>query len=240
MAVVTETMAARYWPGQSALGREFRTSWEGTPSQIVGIVEDYRVDTPGEDPKPYLHFPLPRNGVYANYVIRTSTPAGPMVPELERTLRALDSDLVFLDTGEYQELADVRLFPLRAGAWLIGIFGGLALVLAAVGLYGVIGYSVSRRIRELGIRKALGAQRQSMVGMVLRQGLGLVGIGFMVGAILAVFAARVLSSVLYVSAFDLPSFGMTLVVLGGIAALANFIPAHRASSVDPAVALRAE
>jgi predicted permease len=240
VAVVTQTMAARYWPRESAVGREFRTSWDGVPYQIVGVVQDYRVDTPGEDPKPYIHIPLARNGVYSNYVIRTATRAGPLVPALEATLRGLDPDLVFLDTGTFQDLADVRLFPIRAGAWLIGVFGALALVLAAVGLYGVIGYAVSRRVREIGIRKALGAESRSVVSMVLRQGMAMVGVGFLVGAVLAGFAARVLSSVLFVGAFDIPSFGVTLVVLCAVAALANFIPAHRASRVDPAIALRSE
>ena len=240
VAVVSQTFASRYWPGESALGQQFRLEWGGELWEVVGIVEDYRVDTPGESPKTYLHFPLSREGVYANYIIQTSTAADPLVPEMERALRALDPDLVFIETGSFQELADVRLFPIRAGAWLIGIFGALALILAAVGLYGVIGYSVSRRVRELGIRKALGAEEGPMIGMVIRQGMGMVGIGFLAGAGLAVFAAQALSSVLYVSPFDLPSFLVTLLALGGTAALANFFPANRAARVDPAIALRGE
>jgi predicted permease len=240
VAVVTRTMASRYWPGERATGQQFRLAWGGEPYEIVGVVEDYRVDTPGEDPKPYIHLPLGREGSYANYVVRTATPAAPIVRELERELRALDPDLVFLETGPFQELADVRLFPIRAGAWLIGIFGGLALLLAVVGLYGVIGYSVSRRVREIGIRKALGAEDGSTLALVLRQGMTMVGVGFLVGAALAVLAAGVLSSVLYVSPFDLPSFGITFLVLGCAAALANLIPAHRAARVDPAIALRGE
>jgi predicted permease len=240
VAVVTEAMASRFWPGEPALGQEFRTSWDGSPFEIVGVVEDYRVDTPGEAPKPYLHIPLPRDGVYSNYVVRTTPPASGMVPDLERALRGLDPDLVFLDTGSFQDLADVRLFPIRAGAWLIGIFGGLALLLAAVGLYGVIGYAVSRRVREMGIRKALGAEAGSLVTMVMRRGMLLVLSGFLIGAVLAGFAAQVLSSVLFVSPLDVPSFAVTFFALGGIAAVANFVPAQRASRVDPAVALRSE
>jgi predicted permease len=240
VAVVTETMASRYWPGERGLGQEFRISWDGAPYEIVGIVEDYKVDTPGEAPKPYIHIPLSRNDVFSNYVIRTSTPAAALVPALERELRALDPDLVFLDTGTLQGLAEVRLFPIRAGAWLIGVFGVLALTLASVGLYGVIGYSVSRRIREIGIRKALGAESRSVVTMVFNRGMLMVAIGFVIGSALAGFGAQVLSSVLFVGAFDIPSFGVTLVVLFSVAAVANFIPAYRASRVDPAIALRAE
>lgn len=240
VAVVTEEMAARYWPGDDVLGKEFRTGWEGPSYEIVGVVEDYKVDTPGEEPKPYLHLPLSANSVYASYVLRTATPASALVPGMERTLRALDPDLVFLETGAFKNLADVRLFPIKAGALLIGVFGGLALLLAAVGLYGVIGYSVSRRIREIGIRKALGAESSLLIRMVLGRGMLMVGAGFLVGSGLAFFAAGFLSSVLFVSPLDLPSFAGTLVVLAVVAALANLIPARRASMVDPAVALRAE
>jgi predicted permease len=240
IAVVTQALAERYWPSENVLGQEFRTSWEGGPYEIVGVVQDHKVDTPGEAPTPYLYLPLSRNEVYSNYVVRTSNPAVTTVPQLERTLRSLDPDLVFLETGSLEKLAEVRLFPIKAGAWLIGIFGGLALLLAAVGLYGVIGYSVSRRIREIGIRKALGAEPRGLIAMVLGRGLAMVGIGFLVGSVLAFFAAGVLSSVLFVSPFDLPSFGVTLLILTGIATLANVLPALRASRVDPAIALRAE
>ena len=240
VAVVTEAMAARYWPGEDALGREFRTTWDGAPHRIVGIVEDHRVDTPGETPKPYIHVPLPRESMYANFVVRTATPSAAMVPNLEAELRALDPELVFLETGTFQGLADVRLFPIRAGAWLIGVFGLLALVLAAVGLYGVMGYAVSRRVREIGIRKALGADTSVVVATILRRGMVTVAVGFVVGAVLAGLAGQALSSVLFVGVFDLPSFVAAFMVLAAAATLANVIPALRAARVDPAVPLRSE
>jgi putative ABC transport system permease protein len=240
VAVVTETMASRYWPDVDPIGREFRTSWGGQPYRIVGIVEDYKVDTPGESPKPYIHLPLPRNGGYANYLVKTTVPAADVVPMLEQELHVLDPDLVFLDTGTARNLADVRLFPIRAGAVLIGAFGVLALVLAAIGLYGVIGYSVSQRVREIGVRKALGARTGTVVTMVLRQGMTMVVIGAVIGAVLAVLGAQALSSVLFVGAFDVVSFAVALGVLTAVAALANWIPAHRASRVDPMVALRGD
>ncbi len=240
VAVVTQAMADRYWPGEDPLGREFRTSWQGTPYRIVGVVEDYKVDTPGEAPKPYLHLPLPRGSTFGNFLVRTVTPAGPQVPALERELRTLDPDLVFLDTGTLASLGEVRLFPIRAGAVLIGAFGALALVLAAVGLYGVIGYSVSRRVREIGIRKALGAETSSIVGLVLKRGMLLVAVGGLVGAGLAALSAQFLSSVLFVGSFDAASFGLGFGVLAAVAALANWIPARRASRIDPVMALRGE
>lgn len=240
VAVVTQTMAQRYWPDQDAVGREFRRSWGGDPYRIVGVVEDYRVDTPGESPKPYLHIPMGVQGVFTNYLVRTSVPAAGMMEELEGQLRALDADLVFLDTGTARDLAEVRLFPIRAGAWLIGVFGVLAMVLAAVGLYGVVSYAVSRRLREVGIRKALGAESAAVVRLVLGQGMARVLIGGVVGAVLAALAARVLSSVLFVSSFDPVSFAAAFGVLAAVGALANWIPAHRASRVDPMVVLRSE
>jgi predicted permease len=240
VAVVTETMANRYWPNEDALGREFRTSWEGTPYRIVGVVEDYKVDTPGESPKPYIHLPLPRQAGFAGFLVRTTTSAAGLVRGLEAELRRLDPDLVFMDTGTLREMADVRLFPIRAGAWLIGAFGVLALILATVGLYGVVSYSVNRRVREIGIRKALGAETSRVVRMVLKQGMVLVLVGTIIGAGLAGISARALSAVLFVGAFDLVSFVSACGVLVIIAALANWIPAQRASRIHPIVAMKAE
>ena len=240
VAVISQTMAARYWPGQEAVGQSFRRGRTAEPTRVIGVVEDYKVDTPGEAPKPYLHLPMPERPLFANYIVRTARPAAGLVPVLERELRTLDAELVFLDTGTFGELADVRMLPIRVGAWLIGVFGVLALLLAAVGLYGVIAFSVSRRVREMGIRKALGAEHGSVVALVLRRGMILVAVGGVIGAVLAGLGARVMSSVLFVDAFDPVSFVVAFVVLGGVAVLANWVPARRAARVDPMVALRGE
>jgi macrolide transport system ATP-binding/permease protein len=242
VAVVTKTMAQRYWPGapSQAVGREFRLRWEEEPYVIVGVVADYKVDTPGESPKPYLHLPLRREATFGNYVVRTRGPAADLVATLERELRALDPNLVFLETGTLRESAGVRLFPVRAGAWLVGAFGVLALIVASIGLYGVIGYSVSRRTREIGIRKALGARQTQLVGMVLGEGMLLVAIGGAIGAALAGGLAGVMSSVLFVAPFDAVSFALALGILALVALIANAVPARRAARVDPMVALREE
>lgn len=240
VAVVTQAMARRFWPGETAVGQEFRTRWDGSPVRVVGVVEDHKVDTPGEAPKPYLLLPMPTTGTFSTLVVRTAGDAGAMVPVLERALRALDPDLVFLDTGTLQGLARIRLFPVVAGAWLIGAFGLLALILAAVGLYGVIAYAVSRRVREIGIRKAVGAPTGTVLGLVLGQGMRMVGVGFVVGSALAALAARALSSVLYVGSLDPASYAAALLVLAFVAAVANLVPALRAARVDPVIALRSE
>jgi macrolide transport system ATP-binding/permease protein len=238
VAVVTQTMARRYWPDREALGRDFRLRFDGEPWRVIGVVDDYKVDTPGESPKSYIHLPLRADESFANYVIRTRQAAEPLVATLEREMRALRPDLVFMDTGSLRELSDVRLFPVLAGAWLIGTFGVLALAVAAVGLYGVIGYSVSRRVREIGIRKALGAESAEVVGMVMREGMLLVLIGGALGGVLAAFASRALSSVLYVGSFDVIGFAAAFAVLLSVAGLANAMPAWRASRVDAMIALR--
>jgi predicted permease len=242
VAVITQAMAQRYWPGRpaDALGREFRLRWGAEAYTVIGVVEDYKVNTPGESPKPYLHLPLPRQESFGNYVVRTRGTAKEQVATLQRELRVLDPELVFLDVGTLRDLAEVRLFPVRAGAWLIGAFGVLALTVAAVGLYGVIGYSVSRRVRELGIRKALGARPTQLVGMVLGEGMVLVAVGGAIGAGLAMAAARALSTVLFVGPFDAISFAIAFGVLAVVALLANAVPARRAARVDPMVALRQE
>ena len=240
VAVITNTMAQRYWPGPAAgaLSREFRLREGDEPYRVIGVVADYKVDTPGEKSKAYIHLPLGRQDSFGNFVVRTSGAANGMVPVLQRELRALDPELVFLDRGTMRDLADVRLFAVRAGAWLIGAFGALALAVAAVGLYGVIGYSVSRRVREIGIRKALGARPGQLLGMVLGEGMVLVAIGGVIGAVLAGATARVLSSVLFVGPFDAVSFALAFGVLAFVALLANAVPALRAARVDPMVALR--
>lgn len=241
VVVISRAMAERFWPGapENALTREIRLREGGDPYVVVGVVENYKVDTPGERAKSYIHLPLGRQEIYGNFVVRTSTAATALVPVIQRELRAIDPEVVFIDKGTMRDLADVRLFPVRAGAWLIGAFGALALVVAAVGLYGVIGYSVSRRTREIGIRKALGAQPGQLVGMVLGEGMLLVAIGGVVGVAFAVPTARLLSSVLFVGPFDVVSFGIAFAVLALVALLANAVPARRAARVDPMVALRA-
>lgn len=240
VVVVTRAMAERFWPGgpHNALTREIRLTTDGPTYQVIGVVADHALNTPGEPAKEYVLLPFRRTQTYGNYVVRTATPADAMIPAFEREWRALEPDVVFMDKGTLRDLADVRLFPVRAGAWLIGACGVLAMLVAAVGLYGVIAYSVNQRVREMGIRSALGAQPAAIVRMVIREGMLLVAIGAGVGALLAFAAARVLAGVLFVPPFDPVSFIVATTVLTLSALLANLLPAWRAARVDPMVALR--
>ncbi len=240
VAVITKSMADRYWPGKDAVGREFRRAWGGEPWQVIGVVADYKVNTPGEGATPYIHFPSGGYDGFANYLVRTRGAAGAEVPRMVAEFHAIDPDLAFMDAGTLRDLANVRLFPVRAGAVIIGSFGGLALLVAAIGLYGVIGYSVSRRVKEIGIRRALGAETRQVIGMVMGQGMLLVAIGGAIGLVLAAMASRALSAVLFVGPFDPASFGAAFAVLAAVAAIANGVPAWRASRVDATEALRAD
>ncbi len=240
VVVINQAMADHFWPAHDAVGREIRLEWGGTPYQVIGVVANYKVNTPGETPTMYLHLPRPSADDMANFVIRTRGDASQYVEVFMREIRTIDPQLVFLDKGTLRDLADVRLYPVRAGAVIIGAFGGLALLVAAIGLYGVIGYSVSRRVKEIGIRKALGAESHEVVAMVMKQGMTLVAVGGGIGLALSAMASRALSSVLFVPSFDPVSFLSAFAVLASVAALANGIPAWRASKVDAVLALKTD
>ncbi len=242
IVVVTEATAERFWPGESAIGKQFRRTFDGPSWEVVGVVENYKVNTPGEAPTAYLHLPIPSRGtLFANFIVRTQTPIAGEMRRLEQVVTELDAEIVFMQSGPLRDLMDVRLLPIRAGAWLIGAFALLAMCLAAVGLYGVIGYSVSRRTREIGIRVALGARSGRVLGLVVQQGMVLVLVGVAIGAILAALLAQVLSTVLYgVAPNDMVAFGGAIGMLLLIALLANYIPARRAARIDPMIALRSE
>ncbi len=242
VVVVNEAMAERFWPGESVVGKQFRQSFDGTAYEIIGVVRNYKVNTPGEQPTPYLHFPQPSSGsLYANFLVRTETPVAPQMRQLEQVLTDLDPEIVFMSSGPMRDLMDIRLLPIRMGVWFIGTFGLLAMALAAVGLYGVIGYSVSRRTREIGIRVALGAESQRVLRLVVRQGMSLVIVGAMLGGLLGAAAGRLLANVLYgISPLDPIAFGGAIGLLLLISMLANYLPARRASRIDPMVALRSE
>jgi predicted permease len=239
--IVNQAFARRYWPGQSALGRQVHTSgFDQPPHTIVGVARDHKVRSVGEEPRPYLHVPASRSRRIP-LVVRTTQPAEAALPALRKAVLALDPEIVFTEDASAAEVAATTLAPTRIGAALLGAFGALALALAAVGLYGVVSYSVSQRMREMGVRTALGARRADLARMVLRQGARLAGVGIGVGALLAALAGRVFGSLLYgVSPFDPLAYAVAATVLLAVAALANLVPALAAARVDPVRALRSE
>jgi putative ABC transport system permease protein len=241
VVVINEAMARRYWPGGSALGdRIFTEGFDGPSFEVVGVVPDYKVRGLGEDPRPYLHFAWRQNPTRdTTILVRAASPAAPLLARLRATVLEMEPAIVFSEEGTVADLIQVTTVATRAGAVLLAAFGALALLLAAVGLYGVVAQSVAQRTREIGVRMALGADAAGVLRLVLARGMWLAAGGVAVGFLGAAAVTRALSSLLYgVSAFDPLAFFSAAIVLLTVAGLANLVPARRASRVDPMVALR--
>jgi putative ABC transport system permease protein len=241
--IVNEAFARRYFAGEDALGRyvSFRSN-NGPWSEIIGVVRDSKYRTLGESPRPSAYVPLAQNHETGMTLhVRTSgNPLG-IAGAVRREVQALDPSLAITNLQSLSDVVAASLFAARMGAVLLGIFGGLALFLAAIGLYGVMSYAVSRRTREIGIRMALGAGTGNVMRLVLKEGLTLVSGGVGGGLIIAAAATRLLASFLYgVSPLDATTFVAIPLVLALVALLATYLPARRAAKVDPMVALRSQ
>jgi putative ABC transport system permease protein len=244
VAIVNETAARQFWPGESALAKRVSTGSAAsrTHYEVIGVVRDAKVRTLGEDPRPQVYFSFAQDTSPMMYLLaRTRGNPEPALETVRRELLAMDSTLAFFEARTMRQNLAITLFPVRMGALLLGVFGGLALLLATVGLYGVVSYSASRRTREIGIRVALGARRRDVTSMVAAQGLALVLVGVGLGWLAAALGTRVLSSVLYgVAATDVATFVGTATLLVVVALVANWLPARRASRTQPMTALRHE
>ena len=245
VAVINQTMARTFWPNASAVGHTVQVV-NGSQSRtyrIVGVAANHKQHGVLERAAPFVYFAdLQRlNPTYKFLVARTSGAAEPLLNAMRRELLALEPGLVFMGNSTMEQNMGASLMPARVGAMLAAAFGGLGTLLAAIGLYGVIAFSVTRRAREIGVRMALGAKPAAVLSMVMQQGFAIVVVGLVVGAVLAAAAASALRGVLYgITPFDAVAWGMALVAVLVAAALANFIPARRAMRVDPMTALRTE
>ena len=242
VAVINQAMARKFWPEGSAVGRTFTLEFGTGQYQIVGVTADHRVNTVNERPTPYLHFAALQRPLRYNYLVaRTKGDPAQLLASLRRELLSMEPGLVFVNSATMTTSMAASLLPARVAAYLAGAFGGLGTLLAAIGLYGVIAFSVARRTREIGVRMAIGANASTVLGMVMRQGLLLAAIGATVGMILAAVAAQAMSGALYgVGAFDPVAWLTALGVLFTAALLANFFPARRAMQINPVTALRTE
>lgn len=242
VVIVNEEAARRFWPGEDPLGQRLRFDFSGDFAEVIGVTRTGKYRTLGEDPRPFVYQPfLQQYSSEMSLVVASDLPEGEILGLLRRELKALDPALPIFDLRSMSEHLAFMLFPARMGAVLLVAFGLLGLVLASVGLYGVVAYSVARRTREVGVRLALGARRQDVLRLVVREGMVLVAVGLALGLGLALFASKALERWLFgVGTSDPVTFVAVPVLLAGVAFLANLIPARRATRIDPMVALRYE
>ena len=241
--VINESMARRYWPQGNALGGKIRLG--SNLAEVIGVVADTKYNSINERPLPQLFFPMARSeSSTLRLFVKVSGDPGPMVAEVRNAIRGLDANLPVYDARTLNEHMQVAVFAQRMAANLLGAMGVLALLLAAIGLYGVMAYAVSQRTQELGIRLALGASPRSLLGLVVRQGMTLTTIGLAIGLALALGAFGSIGAVRTllpgISPLDPITFAAVPLALGLIALLASWIPGRRAGKVDPLVALRYE
>jgi putative ABC transport system permease protein len=246
VAVVNERMAAAIWPHGDAIGQRLTFGDPEKPGvtwmTVVGVVNDVKQQALSEEPSFEVYQPQLQDPEGAStLVVRSTGDPEALTASIRRTVLGLDPDLPVYRVRKLSAVVAESLAQNRLSTVLLGLFAGLALVLAAVGVYGVISYSVTQRMHEMGIRMALGAHRGDVLRLVIRQGMSLVGIGLLLGLLGAFFATRVLAGLVYgVSTKDPATFVFVPTLLASVALLANYLPARRATRVDPQVALRQE
>lgn len=243
VVVINETMARLYWPDQNPIGKRIQLGNQNSPFlEVIGVARDGKYLTLGEARMSYMFLPLWQN--YDNRVrilLRSKADTASLAAGLRREVRALDQTLALYGVKTIQQFLQRSLWGADAAAALVGSLGMFALLLAAVGLYGVMSYSVARRTREIGIRMALGAERSDLLRMIIGQGLRLAMTGVGLGLMGAFALTRAIESLLHgVSASDPTTYLVVVLLLTGVASLACFIPARRAMKVDPITALRYE
>jgi len=243
VVIVNETFARRFWPDEDPIGKRISLRGARGPYlEVIGLVKGGKYITLGEDPRSFMFLPLLQNHETGMTLhVRTSGDPQALMAAVRTEVQSLDANLPLFDIRTMTEQVSSSLFPARLGATFLAIFGLLALLLAGVGLYGVMSYSVARRTQEIGIRMALGARREDVLRLVLREGMEMVAVGVALGLGGALVATRLLVGFLYgVSVTDPVTFIAISVILAGVALVASFIPARKATRVDPIIALRYE
>jgi putative ABC transport system permease protein len=249
VAIVNESMAHRYWPNQEVLGKRFK--WGPANSKrawhtVVGVVADLKQNNLAADVKPSVYLPIPQMPQNASILgfylaVRTSSPPPAIVSNLRQIVRSLDPEVPLFQVRTMQDVLSESVAPRRFNMLLLAAFAGLALLLASIGIYGVMSYSVSQYTHEIGIRIALGASAANVLRLIVREGMTLVLIGLAVGATGALALTRVMSSLLFdVKPWDPLTFASVSLLLAAVAFAASYIPARRATRVDPMFALRYE
>ena len=256
VAVINEAMARRFWPNESPIGKRValsieslrfdrpnappRLDFEGAAREVVGVVADVRASGIADPVAPALYVPFAQRPV-SNLTLAVRTGGNPirLINPIRAAVRALDPDQPLSSVATMSDIVAASVQQPRDRTTLIGVFAFVALLLAAIGVYGVMAYGVNERTREIGVRVALGASASDVVRLIVRGALGMTLVGVVIGLAGAFMASRLLGSLLFgVRATDLATFVGAAVVIFGVAALASWLPARRAARVDPAVALR--
>jgi putative ABC transport system permease protein len=243
VAVVDEIFAAKFVPGQDPIGKRFNFSGPKDPFwEIIGVAGNVKHNSLAETPQPGVFRPQFRDyDTVVTLVARTKGDPRSVIAALRKEFQEMDPTLPLYDIKTLTEHMKIPLFPARMAANVLGSFGVLALVLAAIGIYGVMSYVVAGRTREIGLRMALGAQLRHVRQLILGQGMILASIGLVIGLAIVFVLARFLTSMLYgVSPSDPITFIAITFLLAAVALVACYIPARRAAGVDPMVALREE
>lgn len=241
--LINETLAKRYFPSEDPIGKRIAVSWsDGDIDEIVGVVGDIREGALDKEPEPAIYWPHPREpyGGMA-LVVRTAGDASRFGTAVQKEIRALDPDQPVADLRTMKHVVAKSIARPRFNTLLLTIFAGVALVLASVGLYGVMNYSATQRTHEVGIRMALGATRADIMRLVVGNGMLLTMIGIGIGVVTSVGLTRVMQSFLFgVGATDAVTFVAVSTLLILVAMIANYIPARKATRVNPVIALRYE
>jgi putative ABC transport system permease protein len=241
--VVNEALARRHWPNQDPLGKRIRISWnDNREDEIIGVVGDVRHAALETEPRATTYWPFARNAYGSmTLTVRTAGDPAPVVSAVRGILRGQDPDLALADIKTMDDVVSGSVAQRRVMMVMLGIFAGSALLLAAVGIYGVIAYSVTQRTQEIGIRLALGAQQADVLRMIVGHAAVLALAGILIGAAGAALLTGLMTDLLFgVQPLDPVIFGAVAAILGAVALLAGYIPGRRATRVDPAIALRAE
>ncbi len=253
VVLINETMARRYWPHESPLGKRLqpafpqtKTPWRpasrNTWLTIVGVVGDVKELSLMDEPQPEFYLPFRQNpSALMRLVIRSAAEPASLIPAIRHAVLAVDNNQPVTEIKSMRQWITESVFARRTNMFLLGLFASVALILAAVGIYGVMSYTVSQRTHEIGVRLALGAQSKDVLRLVVGQGMRLVLIGVLIGIAAASALMRLMSNWLYgVSATDPATFVVIALLLASIALLACYLPARRAIKVEPMVALRYE
>ena len=241
VTIINETMARTFWPNENPIGKRISDQGQSGPYRVVvGVARDSKYLTLGEAPRPYYYVPLQQDFFpSARLHVRTVGDPQSMVTSVRNIVRGADATVPISNLQTGGEHLGLALLVPRIGAMLLGPAGLVALGLGIIGLYGVMSYSVARRTKEIGVRMALGAQEVDVLLMVMKEGMGLVGIGLLLGLTVAFIITRVLTSLLYgISATDPLTFVAVSLILIGVALVSIFIPARKALKVQPNIALR--